>query len=239
MGLVPVAIVATSREAPQAKEGTMPASAWMTISAYALACMALLFSEVRHWRAGRMIFKTLASTAFVLLALQLDAAASAYGRAILLALGLSWLGDVLLLSTRSRIFLIGIASFLLAHLAFSWAFVLHGFDGRAAIGALVVMAAFGIAILAWLRPHLSGLYRFAVPAYVLAIVMMVSLSVAASVATGTWSLAAGAVLFAVSDISVARDRFVSPGYVNRLWGLPLYYLAQIVLVSTLGLHATN
>ena len=116
---------------------------------------------------------------------------------------------------------------------------MHGFDGRAAIGAVVVMAAFGIAILAWLSPHLSGLYRFAVPAYVLAIVMMVSLSVAASVATGTWSLAAGAVLFAVSDISVARDRFVSPGYVNRLWGLPLYYLAQIVLVSTLGLHAAN
>ena len=26
---------------------------------------------------------------------------------------------------------------------------------------------------------------------------------------------------------MARDRFVAPGFDNRLWGLPLYYGAQI------------
>jgi len=28
---------------------------------------------------------------------------------------------------------------------------------------------------------------------------------------------------------VVRDRFVSTGFVNRLWGLPLYYAAQLII----------
>jgi hypothetical protein len=27
---------------------------------------------------------------------------------------------------------------------------------------------------------------------------------------------------------VARDRFVAPGFVNRAWGLPLYFGAQLL-----------
>ena len=36
-----------------------------------------------------------------------------------------------------------------------------------------------------------------------------------------------AVAFFCSDLSVARDRFVAPGFANRAWGLPLYYAAQL------------
>jgi uncharacterized membrane protein YhhN len=39
----------------------------------------------------------------------------------------------------------------------------------------------------------------------------------------------GAVLFAASDLFVARDRFVRPGLANRALGLPLYYAAQVLL----------
>jgi hypothetical protein len=42
----------------------------------------------------------------------------------------------------------------------------------------------------------------------------------------------GAVMFYASDLSVARDRFVKRGFLNRVWGLPLYYAAQLVLAST-------
>jgi hypothetical protein len=39
--------------------------------------------------------------------------------------------------------------------------------------------------------------------------------------------------FYLSDLAVARDRFVARAFVNRLWGLPLYYAAQILFaVST-------
>jgi hypothetical protein len=45
-------------------------------------------------------------------------------------------------------------------------------------------------------------------------------------------VAVGALAFAASDVSVARDRFVRPEFVNRAWGLPLYYAAQLLLATT-------
>ncbi len=42
-------------------------------------------------------------------------------------------------------------------------------------------------------------------------------------------VAIGAVLFAASDLSVARQAFVAPALVNQAWGLPAYYVAQLLL----------
>ena len=53
-------------------------------------------------------------------------------------------------------------------------------------------------------------------------------------AGGEWSLGVGALAFYFSDISVARDRFVGAGFGNRLWGLPLYYFAQILFALACG-----
>lgn len=205
-----------------------------TVALYLASCIALLLAEFRDWPRGKALFKTVASTAFVLLALQLGAMESAYGRWMLLALALSWVGDVLLLSSRDRPFLLGIASFLLAHVVFAVAFAQRPMSGAGLAVGLVVGGVLGLAVLAWLRRHLSGFYRVAVGAYVAAIVAMCSVAIAASVASGAWGLAAGALAFAVSDLSVARDRFVTPGFVNRAWGLPLYYAAQLVLASSVA-----
>jgi hypothetical protein len=50
----------------------------------------------------------------------------------------------------------------------------------------------------------------------------------------------GAVAFAVSDLSVARERFVHKSFTNLVWGLPLYYAAQQTLAaSTWSLHAPS
>ena len=35
-------------------------------------------------------------------------------------------------------------------------------------------------------------------------------------------------MFFLSDLCVARDRFVSPGWENRAVGLPLYFGAQLL-----------
>lgn len=43
---------------------------------------------------------------------------------------------------------------------------------------------------------------------------------------------AGALAFTASDVSVARDRFVQHGFVNRAWGLPFYYAAQLLIAAT-------
>ena len=202
------------------------------------ACAALVLCEYRGWKIGKALLKIVASTAFLALALQLDATASAYGQLILLALGLSWVGDVFLLSQKSRLFLLGLGSFLLAHLVFAVAFACRPVDGTALVVGLAVMSCLGIAVLIWLWGHLKAAYRIAVTAYVTAIVAMCALAIAASAASATWLLAAGAVMFAISDIAVARNRFVAPGADNKLWGLPLYYVAQIILaLSVTGVHS--
>jgi hypothetical protein len=48
-------------------------------------------------------------------------------------------------------------------------------------------------------------------------------------AGGNAAIVAGAFAFYLSDLSVARQRFVVQSLVNRLWGLPLYYVAQLIL----------
>ena len=44
---------------------------------------------------------------------------------------------------------------------------------------------------------------------------------------------AGAVLFFASDLGVARDKFVAPGFPNRAWGLPAYYAGQLLIAWSL------
>jgi uncharacterized membrane protein YhhN len=53
--------------------------------------------------------------------------------------------------------------------------------------------------------------------------------------TGRIVLFCGAILFYVSDILVARNRFVIRQYGNRLVGLPLYYGGQFMIACSLRL----
>ncbi len=52
---------------------------------------------------------------------------------------------------------------------------------------------------------------------------------------GAWALFLGALCFYVSDIFVARDRFVKSQFLNRLLGLPLYYGGQFLIAFSVGL----
>lgn len=206
----------------------------ITLIVCLVATIILVASEYRHWPIRRGIFKTIASSAFVLIAVQLGATESAYGRFILAALVLSWIGDVMLLSRLDQFFLIGIASFLLSHIVFSIAFATRPLSGVALISGFTIMSCVGIIILKWLWSHLASFYQVAVSAYIVAIIAMCSFAIALSAASGNWILAIAALAFAASDISVARDRFVAPGFINRAWGLPLYYAAQITLALSVG-----
>jgi uncharacterized membrane protein YhhN len=51
---------------------------------------------------------------------------------------------------------------------------------------------------------------------------------------GPWIVAAGAVLFYLSDLAVARDRLVAKTFGSRTWGLPAYYFGQFLLALTVG-----
>jgi uncharacterized membrane protein YhhN len=68
-----------------------------------------------------------------------------------------------------------------------------------------------------------------VTAYVVIISAMVAAAIGATAAGATGLILIGAIAFYVSDLAVARNRFVAPGAINRYWGLPLYYLGQLLL----------
>lgn len=63
---------------------------------------------------------------------------------------------------------------------------------------------------------------------------MLALAAGATAASGDWHIAAGALAFYLSDLSVARDRFVQPAFVNGLWGLPLYFAGQMLLARSVA-----
>ena len=95
-------------------------------AATAAAVAVLLLSHARGFRAGVVVAKPLASSGFVSAAIVAGGTGTAYGRAVLVALGLSWIGDQFLLSHRKDAFLAGLGSFLLAHFAFAAAFWIRG-----------------------------------------------------------------------------------------------------------------
>jgi uncharacterized membrane protein YhhN len=198
-----------------------------------VALVVLLYAEY-HRRAGlKSVAKPLASAGFILAALAAGALDSPYGCWILLGLGLSMLGDVLLIpQDNQNAFRAGIASFLTAHLAYTTAFMSRGFDAAWGLAALVAVTLAAGIVLAYLRPYVSAEMRPLVAAYVFVISAMVVTAAGSAGAAPSWPILVGACGFYFSDLAVARERFVVDAFVNRLWGLPLYYGSQLVLAAS-------
>jgi len=198
-----------------------------------LACGGLVAAERANHRAGIWVCKTTAASAYIAAAVAGGALESDYGVLIVAALCLCWLGDVLLIPReRPTCFLFGIGGFFLGHLAFAVAFWNLAVSWSALAVCLAVTGAAGVPLYRWLRPHLTGLSQKAVPAYIIAIAAMVSFAGSAAIETGSIAIAVGASLFAISDLSVARNRFIEEKFINSAWGLPAYFVAQLVLAST-------
>ncbi|MBW2241489.1 MAG: lysoplasmalogenase [Deltaproteobacteria bacterium] len=197
------------------------------------AVAALLLFQYREFRPGIIVAKLTAASSFVWACLLWGGMASAYGQIILVGLMLCWLGDALLLPPgQSLWFQLGIGAFLAGHLAYAIAF-LQGPLSPVGVGvSAIALSVFAFLVLRWLAPHVPPDFKRPVVAYLFVISVMVVLAIGSSVATGRPAAAVGAVAFALSDVSVSRDRFVAPGFVNGVWGLPLYFASQFVLAST-------
>jgi len=203
------------------------------VAATVVAVIGLLFSEHRGSRPGVWVAKPLASTGFVAVALAAGALETPYGLVVMVALVLCWLGDVFLIPKgATALFLVGLVSFLLGHVSFAVAFTLCGPDLRWMAAAALLALPPALVVLRWLRPNLPAKMRIPVVAYVVVISLMVVTAAGAAAATGRGAIALGATCFYLSDLHVARDRFVSRSFWNKSWGIPLYYGAQLILAST-------
>jgi len=188
----------------------------------------------RFWM--RALGKTTASAAFVAMGLTHHLWADGLaGRAVIVALVLSLLGDLALLSSEKRWFIAGLSAFLLGHVAYGRAFVALGVSWPGVAAGAGVMLLVGGALWLWMAPHL-GKMRLPVGAYLLVISAMVALSVGSAVherGDGRLLACAAAIVFAMSDVAVARQRFIAPGFWNRGVGLPLYYAAQVMFIAAI------
>jgi len=202
------------------------------ITVVALAIMLALTSMKVAYLPG--VMKMVASTGFMGLAIIAGASQSHYGWMILAALFFSWWGVLFLISTNKNLFLLGLISFFLGHVGFGAAFLVHGVNIVWAAGALAVLLVPMVVVLRWLNPNLGDM-RYPVYAYIGVITLMVALSAGACGAQGSAVMVAGAILFYLSDIFVARDRFMTSDLWNRYVGLPLYYAAQLLMAYTVAL----
>jgi uncharacterized membrane protein YhhN len=206
---------------------------WTPYLLCAVAVAGLLWAERRGSSLGLWLTKPIASLAFIWAGLAAGALESAYGQLILLGLVLCLLGDALLIPhDRPTVFRAGVFAFLLGHVAYSAAFLTRPLDPFGLAAGAVLLAVVVGATLLWLRGALPRDMVWPVRVYMVVIGVMATLACGVTAAGGPWAVTVGALAFTASDISVARDRFVKHEFLNRAWGLPLYYAAQLLLAVT-------
>jgi len=211
----------------------------LIIIAALILLAALLYSERKASDRLVLITKTPLSVLFLLTALIQPHPAPWYFYFLFAGLIFCLIGDICLALTQEKAFMAGLAAFLLGHLLYLVSFIslaslFHWFPLET-LAVLVVSAA----VFLWLRPHLQSML-LPVLAYVIVISVMLC---------GAWAvfksrsfafpgplfIFAGAFFFYFSDLFVARNRFIKDEYLNRLLGLPLYYLGQFLLAFSVGL----
>ena len=138
---------------------------------------------------------------------------------IVVALVFSMLGDVFLM-LPSDLFVPGLASFLLAHVAYTIGF--RSFE----LWALIVVIVATAVVAARILRNADRELRLPVAVYIVAIVAMVT----SAFSTGDGLAIAGAALFYASDTTIAWNRFVAPKRWADLFIIVTYHVGQAALV---------
>jgi uncharacterized membrane protein YhhN len=153
----------------------------------------------------------------------LQGASGPYGRFVAAGLAISLVADILIEVS----FLAGLATFLVAHVAYIVAFTAEDLAWRP-LHALPFLA-WGAGMLVFLWPRLGSM-KWPVVAYVVVICTMMWRAAARlggpTQGFAEWSALVGAVLFAASDSLIALDRFHAPIRGVRYPIILLYWLGQ-------------
>jgi len=160
-----------------------------------------------------------------------------FGLGILLSL----VGDILLMISFEKYFLAGLIAFLLAHLAYVIGFNIPLPEFSAWGIFLSVMIGLGgtRGIRRILEPLAAqGLNRMRIPIIIYGtVISLMLLSALVKLSDITWDAGAsllvsvGALLFYISDIILAWNKFVSPIKHGRIYNIAAYHLGQIALIA--------
>lgn len=184
-----------------------------------------LFTQKWQPFPGSALLKGCAAGALAVLAL--TARGSRRGATLLaLALAFSTAGDVLL-DLDSRLFAFGLGAFLLAHLTYITLFLRNRTAGTAPepwrLMAVLLIVLYSVTLSMWIVPS-AGALAVPVVFYVCALTAMVSTATLARFRQ-PW-VAAGAILFLISDSLLAIHKFKTPVPLHDYLVWTTYYLGQ-------------
>lgn len=209
---------------------------WILISVILIlilfSVVGLLFARELHMERQSKLLAMIASTGFIMIALiGLYLNRSIYGILILIGLFFCWLGDF----WGSNRYIFSVIAFLTAHIWFTAGFWVHGVRIKNSLLLLAIFAPLSGIIYKWLYPYLPEEHIILVLIYIIIITLMVISSGGAFHGSGRIFILVGAILFYISDIFVARWKYVSPSHINAFFCYPLYYISCISLAfSTLS-----
>lgn len=210
----------------------------IVIFAVILLC-GLLYFEKGENQTGRLLTKTPLSALFIIAALIQPHLLASFFYLMLIGLIFCMAGDICLIFPQKTMFLMGLVVFLLGHIWYTIAFfataAIHQLTWLGSVVVLIISAV----VFFQLRPQLGSM-KLPVLWYVIFISLMICgawtvLGDADLSRSGRIMVFAGAVSFYISDLFVARQRFIKKAYLNRLVGLPLYYLGQFLLAFSIGI----
>lgn len=190
---------------------------------YAGLVSALVWAEYSRTFGAQVWLKTLCALGFCLIAILSGAFYSTYGQIILLGLLSCALGDVLLLPrNKPFMFKLGMGAFALGHVFYALAFFTQTKHVLTLVISFGLMGLVGWRFWAYVKSYLPADMKIPILTYIGIITVMVVLACA----THRPILIVPAIMFAVSDMFVARDRFVISEPRNALAITPLYFGAQ-------------
>jgi uncharacterized membrane protein YhhN len=185
------------------------------------------------WRGDRRTeqwAKPATLVALIVATLVLGATDTTAGRWLLVALVFGLAGDVALLEKSDSRFRLGLAAFLVGHVAFVLCFIQVGLDAQGwnYLSFLVL----GACLLATRQVAASTYLRggLALAAPVALYTVVIGAMVIYAFTTGEPLIAVGATVFAVSDTVLARDRFVRPWEGAQLLVMVTYHVGQALIV---------
>lgn len=148
----------------------------------------------------------------------------------ILALTFSLIGDILLMIKLPNLFLFGLGSFLITHLLYIRIFSKNAtFNLQITVSFLTIIALFFWFVL---KPNVPPAFAIPVFSYMIVITVMgiTANSINSSKET-LYLLAAGAILFIVSDSLIAVDRFVAPIPYPTFFIMSTYGIAQLLITK--------
>jgi len=191
-----------------------------------------VYSELR-WL--EYVTKPLAMVTLIGAVLAMEPASSTARAFFVAALVFSMFGDIFLMFKRDELFVFGLGSFLIGHLAYIPGLWLLGVTlGWLVVGVVLVGISAVTIGLRVVRGVKDGSHAELL-APVVAYMGVISFMVVSAVGTGRVTAIGGAVLFYASDALIAWTRFIQP----RPWGpmviIITYHLGQIGLACSLVL----